>query len=149
MVLRQACETLRTALGLNGALPRIMRAPKVLFCDDDPIILRSLERLARSYGLEPVTLPHAAEAVAVARREQPDLIVLDLRQQMDGRDVLTALKKDAATRSCRVMMLTGWDDPYTRKTCLELGADDYQLKPFDPLLLRRIARMAQEAAHPT
>lgn len=122
-------------------------APRVLISDDDDLIVRTLSRSARHEGLDPVTETDAGHVVEVAKELHPDVIVLDINQRnYDGRDVLAKLKQDPATRDIRVVMLTGVEDQLTRHDCLVLGADDYVVKPVDPLFMVRIARKIAEAA---
>lgn len=119
--------------------------PRVLISDDDDLVIRSLERAARHEGLEPVSETDATHVVGLAKEVHPEVIVLDINQRnADGRDVLAALKKDPATRDIRVVMLTGVEDQLTRHDCLILGADDYVVKPLDPLFFVRIARKIAE-----
>ncbi len=120
-------------------------APRVLISDDDVLMVRSLERAARSEGFEPVSETDASHVVHLAKQVQPQVIVLDINQvNLDGRDVLAQLKKDPATRNIKVVMLTGIEDQLTRHDCLILGADDYVVKPLDPLFFVRIARKLAE-----
>ncbi|MBX5480445.1 MAG: response regulator [Myxococcaceae bacterium] len=123
-------------------------SPTVLIADDEPLVVSALAREARRHGLSfisDVTSEHVEE---LARRHQPAVIILDVNQPIDGRDLLARLKKDPATRNCRVVMLSGIEDQFTRRVCLELGADDYMTKPLDPTFMTRIARMAREAIAP-
>ena len=80
--------------------------------------------------------------------EAPEQILLDVNQPKDGRDLLAALKRDERTRDIKVMVISGRDDQFTRQTCLELGADDFQPKPFDALLMSRVARLAYGDSDP-
>lgn len=125
------------------------QAPKVLISDDDALMVRSLERAARHEGLEPVGETDASHVLGLARELNPQVIVLDINQKnLDGRDVLAQLKQDPQTKDIRVVMLTGVEDQLTRHDCLILGADDYVVKPLDPLFFVRIARRLAEAAQP-
>jgi CheY-like chemotaxis protein len=115
------------------------------------LTVRSLERAARHEGLDPVSETDSSHIVGLAKEVCPDVIVLDINQKnLDGRDVLAQLKNDPATRDIRVVMLTGVEDQLTRHDCLILGADDYVVKPLDPLFFVRIARkLAARNAKPT
>ncbi len=124
--------------------------PKILISDDDANLVTALSRFARHAGFE-VTEDTESEVVALAKRVHPDLILLDLRQKVDGRDLLASLKRDPETRDIKVVVLSGVEDQFTRRTCLELGAFDYETKPFDPSIGRKLIRlvaMAEEAAAP-
>ncbi len=121
-------------------------APRVLISDDDELVIRTLARAARHEGLDPVAETDAGHVVEMAKEVHPQVIVLDINQRnLDGRDVLARLKQDPATKDIRVVMLTGVEDQLTRHDCLILGADDYVVKPIDPLFMVRIARKIAEA----
>ncbi len=120
--------------------------PKVLISEDEPKMLSALSREAKLYGLTPVGEAVADRVLVRAREEQPDVIILDLRQDLDGRDILAGLKKAPETSHVPVIVLTGVEDQFTRLVCLELGAHDYQVKPLDPTFMPRIARLAFQRA---
>ena len=68
----------------------------------------------------------------------PDLIVLDVMMPIkDGRDICQGLKKNPKTRDIKILMLSGRDQQYDRTLGLEIGADDYETKPFSPSHLAR------------
>ncbi|MFT3713997.1 MAG: response regulator [Archangium sp.] len=117
------------------------KKPVVLISDDEPMLVSALAREARRVGLEPIT-DTTSNVVDVARRLRPDIILLDLRQRIDGRDLLARLKRDPETCHCKVVVLSAVEDQFMRHTCLELGADDYEVKPFDPTFLRKVFRLA-------
>jgi two-component system, OmpR family, response regulator AdeR len=120
--------------------------PKILISDDEPMMLSALSREAKLCGLAPIAEDSADRVQELARLENPDVIILDLRQNLDGRDVLARLKRDPATADVPVVVLTGVEDQFTRLVCLELGAHDYQTKPLDPTFMTRIARLALQRA---
>ena len=70
------------------------------------------------------------------------MIILDIHQHIDGRDLLARLKKDPETRGAKVFVLSAIEDQFTRQTCLGLGAEDYDTKPFDISFVHKIARRA-------
>lgn len=116
------------------------RRPVVLISDDEPALVSALCREARRVGLEPVS-DITSDVVTLARQCHPDVILLDVHQRIDGRDLLVSLKNDPETRDVKVVILSATEDQHVRHTCLELGAEDYAIKPFDPTFLRRVARM--------
>jgi CheY-like chemotaxis protein len=118
--------------------------PLVLICDDEPQIVSVLGRQARRLGLDFIGDTSAENVCELARKHRPAVIILDVMQNVDGRDILAALKKDPATRDLRVIMLSAIEDQYTRQVCLELGADDYALKPFDLTFMTKVARRVRE-----
>jgi two-component system, OmpR family, alkaline phosphatase synthesis response regulator PhoP len=102
----------------------------VLVVDDEPKIVQ----LARDYlehaGFAVVSASDGTEALARARAEHPDLIVLDLGlPKLDGLDVARALRRDS---SVPIVILSGRDEESDKLVGLELGADDYVTKPFSP-----------------
>jgi DNA-binding response OmpR family regulator len=115
---------------------------KILISDDEPMIVSALSRAARHAGFEPIG-DTTSEVVGLAREHHPDVILLDLNQHVDGRDLLSQLKRDPQTRDVKVIVLSGVEDQFIRHTCLELGAEDYTVKPFGPIFLNRVARIAE------
>lgn len=121
--------------------------PTILISDDEPLVAKAIQREAKRFGID--TIVDTTSAVhELAREHQPDLIILDLRQQLDGRDLLADLKKDPETAHLKVIILSGVEDQFTRTTCLELGADDYEVKPFDPAFIRKVARLTGKNPDP-
>src|SRR6266545_2298049 len=120
-------------------------SPTILIADDEPSILQ----LNRVYLTKEGYTVHAArdgqEALDLARRVKPDLIVLDLMMpRIDGWEVCRELRKDAATPP--IIMLTARDDHVDKVVGLEMGADDYVTKPFNPReLLARIKAILRRA----
>lgn len=116
----------------------------ILVVDDEP----KIARLARDYleknGFRVLTAGDGQSALTIARREKPDLIVLDLMlPTMDGREVCRILRHES---DVPIIMLTALAEEVDQITGLEIGADDYITKPFSPralvarvrALLRRI-----------
>ena len=118
--------------------------PTVLISDDEPYVVSTLARLVRRAGLSYISDTTSEHVLELARSQQPALIILDVRQPIDGRDLLAALKKDPSTRHIKVLVLSALDDQFTRLVCLELGAEDYELKPFDSSFIRKVERLARE-----
>ncbi len=114
-------------------------AERVLVVDDEPDIVALVAyHLARA-GYRVSTAASGADALEMARRERPALVVLDLMLPgLDGFEVLERLRDDDATRDVAVLMLTARTEEPDRIRGLSLGADDYLTKPFSPqeLVLR-------------
>lgn len=109
--------------------------------EDDPKIVQAVEKtltLVPGYSLEWVSDPDKAVSEVIAKK--PDLVLLDVRLPGgDGRVLLQVLKENAATRSIPVLMLTGLASEGDKVLGLNLGADDYVVKPFGAMeLLARI-----------
>ncbi|MDX2014421.1 MAG: response regulator [Myxococcaceae bacterium] len=126
----------------------MQRTPTILVSDDEPMLVNALKREARRFGID-VLIDTASNVVALAIEHHPDLIVLDVHQGTDGRDLLADLKRHPDTKDVPVIMLSANEDQFLRHTCFELGAMDYEVKPFDPSFLRKVARLVlEEAAAP-
>jgi DNA-binding response OmpR family regulator len=128
----------------------MQRTPTILVSDDEPMLVNALKREARRFGID-VLIDTTSDVVAMAAAHHPDLIVLDVHQGTDGRDLLADLKRHPDTKDVPVIMLSANEDQFLRHTCFELGAMDYEVKPFDPSFVRKVARFvcdeaAQEAA---
>jgi two-component system, OmpR family, response regulator AdeR len=115
--------------------------PTILISDDDPLLVKALYRATRRFGLRVIT-DTGSLVVQLAAEHRPDLIVLDLIQRIDGRDLLQALKTDGRTQTVPVVVLSGVEDQHTRHLCLRLGAKDYDVKPFEPTFIHKLARLA-------
>jgi two-component system alkaline phosphatase synthesis response regulator PhoP len=123
----------------------------VLVVDDEPEIVRILRDYLERAGFAVLTAGDGEAALATARRERPDLVVLDLSlPALDGLDVARALRRD---RNVPIIMLTARIDEVDRVAGLELGADDYVAKPFSPRELvarvRAVLRRADAVQDPS
>ena|SRR5690349_3957240 len=116
--------------------------PTLLICDDDDSLARALAREAERLGMEPLVDTTSEQVEELATRRRPAVILLDVNQKQDGRDLLAQLKRSPHTRDAKVVMLSGVEDQFVRSTCIELGAEDYEVKPPGPVFMRKIARMA-------
>jgi two-component system, OmpR family, response regulator AdeR len=125
-----------------------MLPPVILISDDEPFVVSALAREARRLGLASVADTTSRHVMELARRHRPAVIILDIHQHEDGRDLLARLKQDPQTRHCKVVILSGVEDQFTRHVCFELGADAYEVKPFDHTFMARVARMADTPAQP-
>jgi OmpR family response regulator RpaB len=121
---------------------------KILVVDDEASIRRILETRLSMIGYIVVTAADGEEALAVYKKELPNLIVLDIMMpKLDGYGVCQEIRKDS---DIPIIMLTALGDVADRITGLELGADDYVVKPFSPkelearikAILRRVDRMS-------
>lgn len=117
-----------------------MQKEKILVVDDEEDILELVRHNLAREGYQVICAASGEKAVAKARSDKPDLIVLDLMLPgIDGLQVARNLKDDAGTRSIPIIMLTAKGEEADVVTGLELGADDYITKPFSPrVLLARI-----------
>jgi two-component system phosphate regulon response regulator PhoB len=112
---------------------------RVLVVDDEPDIVALVVYHLAKAGYRVSTAGSGPDALTIARRDKPGLVVLDLMLPgLSGFDVLEQLRADPATRQIAVLMLTARKDEPDRIRGLTLGADDYLTKPFSPqeLVLR-------------
>ena len=112
---------------------------KILAVDDEVDILNLLRYNLVNEGFAFIPAEDGPEALELASRLRPDMILLDLMlPNMEGNEVLRRLKADPDTRRIPVIMLTARGEEIDRVIGLELGADDYIVKPFSPreLVLR-------------
>jgi DNA-binding response OmpR family regulator len=112
--------------------------PQILVVDDEVLVAASIERsLRREYQVRVAN--SGAEALKMARRAKPDLVILDIIMPgMGGLEVCRELRRDPALKPVPILFLTAKGKVEDRITGLEAGADDYLTKPFDvrELLLR-------------
>lgn len=107
-----------------------MRQSRVLVVDDEKKIRDLLAAYLRADGFEVTEASDGSEALATARRAEPDLVILDVMMPgMDGIEVLRELRK---TSDVYVMMLTARAEETDKLIGLSVGADDYLTKPFSP-----------------
>jgi two-component system, cell cycle response regulator len=105
--------------------------PKILTVDDSKTIRLMLAKLFRPFACELVEAANGEEALAVATREKPDLIILDYNMPvMDGIAMLRKLREDAGLRRTPVIMLTAEAGPENIAVVARLGVRDYLTKPF-------------------
>lgn len=133
-------------------LPKARVTPKVLVVDDEPDAVELVAFNLRAAGYDVLTAAQGDDALAKARREVPDLIILDLMlPEVDGLEVCKILRRDAATSGILIIMLTAKAAEIDRVVGLELGADDYLTKPFSPreLMLRVKNLLSRQQGHAT
>ncbi len=112
---------------------------KILVVEDEPDILEMVRYNLDQAGLDVETAEDAERALQSVQEVLPDLVILDLMLPgIDGLDMCRQLKQDARTRHIPILMLTARKEEVDRIVGLELGADDYVVKPFSPreLVLR-------------
>ena len=116
---------------------------KILIVDDEPHMLRVTELSIKKGGYDIVIGRNGREALALAAREKPSLIVMDVSMpEMDGLTALKHLKADAETALIPVIMLTVRGQALTRLEAEQSGAAVYLTKPFSPSqLLAEVRRL--------
>lgn len=120
--------------------------PKILVVDDEPAIVELAQLYLHKDGFETVSAADGIEALVQVKQHQPDLVVLDLMLPgLDGWEVCKRLRSET---NIPIIMLTARSDDVDKIVGLELGADDYVAKPFNPrelvarvrAILRRTSR---------
>lgn len=128
---------------------------RILVVEDEPALLDTLEYNLIRQGYAVVTASDGAVALAVARKENPDLVILDVMlPSLDGFEVCRILRQET---SVPILMLTARTEEVDKVVGLEVGADDYLTKPFSmrelmarvKALLRRVRMAREEAASQT
>src|SRR5690349_21404557 len=116
----------------------------ILVVDDEPKIVRLARDYLEKNGYRVVTAADGQSALITARREKPDLIVLDLMLPvLDGREVCRILRRES---DVPIIMLTALAEEVDQVSGLEIGADDYITKPFSPrALVARVRAMLRRA----
>ncbi len=108
----------------------------VLVVEDEDHIRTVIEYNLRRQGFDVYTAENGPNGLDLVRRVRPDVVLLDwMMPEMDGLEVLAELKRDPTTEDIPVLMLTAKGMAADILKALELGADDYITKPFDPTSL--------------
>jgi two-component system KDP operon response regulator KdpE len=121
---------------------------KVLVADDDPQLVRALRITLSAHGYDVVAAPDGTAAIALAAKEHPDIVMVDLGMpRLDGVQVIEALR---GWTSAPIIVVSGRAGSADKVEALDAGADDYVTKPFqiDELLarLRALSRRAATSA---
>ena len=118
---------------------------KILAVDDEPNILMSIEFILEMEGYEVHVARDGEEALDVAERVRPDLILLDVNMpRKDGYEVCRILRERMDSAGAKVVMLTAKGQTLEKKKGLEVGADEYVTKPFSAEDLLKKIRMMLE-----
>jgi DNA-binding response OmpR family regulator len=117
---------------------------KILVVEDDRNLVDTLKYNLHKEGYNAITALDGAEALDIARREKPDLIILDIMlPKLSGFEVCRILRKETTTP---ILMLTAKDEEIDKVVGLEIGADDYMTKPFSMReLLARVGAMLRRS----
>ena len=109
----------------------------LLVVDDNPVNRDLLSRQLARAGYSILTAENGREALEMVQMQDFDLVLLDIMMpEVDGFEVLRRLKADEALRDIPVIMISALDEIDSAVRCIEMGAEDYLSKPFDPVLLK-------------
>jgi CheY-like chemotaxis protein len=120
---------------------------RILLVDDTETILLFLKTLLAGQDFDFLTAKNGAEAVERARRERPDLVLLDIFMPvMDGIEACRVMKGDPELKDIPVVIVTARSEAENVERCLEAGCDDYVFKPIRKLeLLDKINRLLERS----
>jgi CheY-like chemotaxis protein len=134
-MIQNAVSSIRP-LAVDAALPSTPRAT-LLVVDDNEINRDVLSRRLERQGYTVAVATNGRQAWETVRTQKFDLILLDvIMPEMNGYQVLEQLKSDATLRDIPVIMISALDELDSVVRCIEMGAEDYLPKPFNPVLLR-------------
>lgn len=121
--------------------------PKILIVEDNELSRDMLSRRLRRKGYEVLVATDGQEGIAMAQRELPDLVLMDLSlPDLDGWEATRRLKTDAKTQSIPVIALTAHAMSGDREKALDAGCDEYDTKPID--LRRLLSKMVRFVEDP-
>ena len=121
-----------------------MATAKILIVEDDPNLLETIKYNLQKESYKVLTATDGEQAIEVARREKPDLIILDIMlPKISGFEVCRILRKEMTVP---ILMLTAKVEEIDKIVGLEIGADDYMTKPFSMReLLARVGALLRRA----
>ena len=127
-----------------------MSKAKVLIVDDEKNIVEAVKYNLEKDGYRTLVAHDGARALELARRELPDLVLLDwMLPELDGLEVCRLLKHEDKTKHIPIIMLTVKSEETDKVLGLEMGADDYVTKPFSPReLVARVKALLRRAQPP-
>lgn len=125
-------------------------ARKILVVDDEAVLVETIAYNLEQAGYLVITAANGTSALQMARRETPDLIILDIMlPEVDGLEVCRQLRREGNTVGIPIMMLTAKSEEIDKVVGLEIGADDYVTKPFGRReLLARVRALLRRTSVP-
>ena len=114
--------------------------------DDDELNQDLLVRRLKKAGHDVHVASNGAEALALLNKQRYDLILLDIMMaKMDGYEVLEKIRERQSLADVPVIMVSAIDDTGSMERCMQLGADDYIMKPYNAIILKeRILELLKE-----
>jgi len=109
----------------------VLKMKKILLCEDDPDIQASLKNILEKHGYETHTAPDGQEAIAMAIKVNPDVILLDIRMpKLDGLEVAGEIRKHST--QAKIIFVTAFQSPELIKEAAKYDIFDYIIKPASP-----------------
>jgi DNA-binding NarL/FixJ family response regulator len=125
--------TVLTALLRRARATACAPVKRILVIEDDARLRSQCVELLRLEGYEVIEARNGREGIECARREQPDLVLCDITMpEVNGHRVLETLRAEPRTANLPFVFLTGWSEREDVRTGMNLGADDYLVKPIVP-----------------
>lgn len=120
-----------------------MERKKITVIDNEKGLVEIIKSFLEVRGYEISVAYNGADGLKVIKEEKPDAVILDLTMpKMDGRDVLSHLKKDEELKNIPVLLLTAKEEEIHREYCIELGAYEFIPKPYSgKVVLRQIEKI--------
>ena len=121
---------------------------KILLVDDEQDILEFVSYTLKKEGFTVYTALNGKDAIGIAKKEKPDLIILDIMMpEMDGIETCRELRDIPFLKNTVISFLTARNEDYSQIAGFEVGADDYITKPFGPTeLLNSVEKVLSEKA---
>jgi DNA-binding response OmpR family regulator len=143
IILRAYSLLSRTTRIPTGRLTRTGAKSCVVVADDDPSMTKLISTTLERFGVECHIASDGSEALTLTRRLKPDAVVLDVRMPvLDGFDVLSSIRRNTRTSAVPVLMVTACRQDEDVMRGFGFGADDYVIKPFNPVeLAARVTRL--------
>ncbi len=123
-----------------------MNKKKILLVEDEKVLIETVTLRLEAFGYEVISAYDGFEGLEKAKKEKPDLIILDLMlPKMDGYKVCGLLKADTRYNKIPIIMFTARAQESDKKMGQDVGADAYITKPFEPqLLLEKIRELLKK-----
>lgn len=143
-------QSFQTDLGAKGMSDTENNA-LILVVDDNEMNRDMLSRRLKRQNYEVIVAEDGEQALSMVKEQPFALILLDIMMpNISGYDVLERLKADDETKHIPIIMISAVDDLDSVVRCIELGAEDYLFKPFNPVLLKaRVGASLQKSRFPT
>src|SRR5262249_40178452 len=123
----------------------LLASTEILVVDDDEDMREFLQSALTLDGFKVKSASDAREALTMARQQKPGVMIVDfMMPEMTGEDLCKVIKQDAALKDIIVFIISARSDVQTKVRCFQSGADEYLVKPVDPLEIgTRIKRFVE------